>query len=62
MENTIAITGATLFVHLVERFNMTGSEAIQKMEENNQDLKWFDELSEEMKLKILNHKPFNDTI
>jgi hypothetical protein len=62
MENTIAITGATLFVHLVERFNMKGSEAIQKMEENNQDLKWFDELSEEMKLKILNHKPFNDTI
>ena len=59
---TVAITGATLFVHLVKRFNMTGSEAIQKMEENNQDLKWFDELSEEMKLKILNHEPFNDVI
>ena len=59
---TVAITGATLFVYLVERFNMTGSEAIQKMEENNQDLKWFDELSEEMKLKILNHEPFNDVI
>ena len=39
---SVALTGGSLFVHLVEHFKMSGFNAIQDMKEHNQNLKWFD--------------------
>ena len=53
---SVALTGGSLFVHLVEHFKMSGFNAIQDMKEHNQNLKWFDELPKGTQQAILNDR------
>ena len=56
MERDVKLTGVEVFLHLVERFNMTGYQAITTMIDRKQDLKWFEKLPETVQQDILKDK------
>ena len=48
-KNTVSLTGADMFCYFISHFNMTNKDAIKEMRAKNQDLTWFDSMTEKQK-------------
>ena len=53
MEKNIKLEGEALYHYLINRFQMTGYQAITTMIDRKQDLRWFEKLPTEDQMNIL---------
>ena len=56
MEKNIKLEGEALYHYLINRFQMTGYQAITTMIDRKQDLRWFEKLPETVQQDILKDK------
>ena len=54
--NTVALTGADMFCYFISHFNMTSKDAITEMRAKNQDLTWFDSMTEKQKDYVMSKR------
>ena len=55
-DNTVALTGADMFCYFISHFNMTSKDAITEMRAKNQDLTWFDSMTEKQKDYVMSKR------
>ena len=54
--NTVALTGADMFCYFISHFNMSSKDAITEMRAKNQDLTWFDSMTEKQKDYVMSKR------